>query len=170
MIVSKLHWLHALEAAGLARSQPSGPGEVAFGRVKVKAARGVRYYVAPEAIEALGVERGNPCIPAGKLKVEILAVHGTGPGLAQVQARGRVSDTPESALRLAEHLPALKLVLAEGVPVSGQLAHGAQGWLVAALISHYPEIHSYSVPAAVRRLLPQTEAAHPVVAAPAVLQ
>lgn len=166
VMVSMLHSLHALEAAGLARSQPSGRGEVAFGRIKVKAERGVRYYVSPEALETLGVGRGNPCVPAGKLKVEMLAVRGTGPGLAQLQARARVSDTPEWARRLASQLPALALVLAEGVPVSGQLAHAAQGWHMAALIPHYPEIHSFSVPASLRRLLPLTEAAHPVVAAP----
>jgi hypothetical protein len=169
-MVSTLHALHALEAAGLARSKPTGPGEVVLGRVKVKASRGVRYSVSPEALEALGVGRGNPCIPAGKLEVEVLAVRSTGPGLAQVAARGRLSGTPAWTLRVAEHLPALKLVLAEGVPVSGQLVHGAQGWRFAALIPHYPEVQSQSVPPPLRRLLPQTEAAHPVVPAPAVLQ
>ena len=170
LMVSTLHALHALEAAGLARLRPVGPGEVVFGRVKVKASRGVRYSVSPEALEALGVGRGNPCIPAGRLKVEIVSLRATGPGMAQVAARGRASDAPEWALRLAAHLPALKLVLEEGVPVSGQLAHSAQGWRFAALIPHYPEVQSHSVPPALRRLLPQTEAAHPVVVAPAVLQ
>jgi len=169
-MVTTLHVLHALEAAGLARSKPTGPGEVLFGRVKVKASRGVRYSLSPETLEALGVGRGNPCLPAGKLKVEVLAVRSTGPGLAQVAARGKVSDTPDWALRVAEHLPALRAVLAEGVPVSGQLVHSAQGWRFAALIPHYPEVQSHSVPPPLRRLLPQTEAAHPVVAAPAVLQ
>ena len=61
-------------------------------------------------------------------------------------------------------------MLAEGVPVSGQLVHAAQGWRFAALVPHYPEVQSHSVPAPLRRLLPQTEAAHPVVSAPAVLQ
>jgi hypothetical protein len=169
-MVTTLHALHALEAAGLARSRPTGPGEVVFGRVKVKASRGVRYSVSPEALEALGVGRGNPCLPAGRLKVEVLAVRSTGPGLAQVAARGKVSETPAWALRVAEHLPALKAVLAEGVPISGQLVHSAQGWRFAALIPHYPELQSQSVPPPLRRLLPQTEAAHPLVAAPAVLQ
>lgn len=164
-MVTTLHALHALEAAGLARSKPTGPGEIVFGRVKVKASRGVRYSVSPEALEALGVGRGNPCIPAGKLNVEVLAVRITGPGLAQVAARGKVSDTAAWALRLAAHLPALKLVLDEGVPVSGQLVHAAQGWRFAALVPHYPEVQSHSVPPPLRRLLPQTEAAHPVVSA-----
>jgi hypothetical protein len=114
-------------------------------------------------LEALGVGRGNPCIPAGRLKVEIVSLRATGPGMAQVAARGRVSDAPEWAQRLAARLPALKLVLEEGVPVSGQLAHSAQGWRFAALIPHYPEVQSHSVPPPLRRLLPRTEAAHPVV-------
>ncbi|MGQ0547481.1 MAG: hypothetical protein ACT4P3_19475, partial [Betaproteobacteria bacterium] len=163
VMVTALHALHALEAAGLAKSRPSGAGEVVFGRVKVKAKSGVRYTVAPEALEVLGVGRGNPCIPAGRLKVELLAARSTAPGLAQLAARGRVSDTPDLALRLAGHLPALELVLAEGVPVTGQLAHAEQGWRVVALLSHYPEVQSHSVPAPLRGLLPQTEAAHPVV-------
>jgi hypothetical protein len=149
----------------MAKSRPSGPGEVVFGRVKIKAKSGVRYVVSPEALEALGVGRGNPCIPLGRLDIAMVSLRASAPGLAQLAARGKVSGTPERAALLAEHLPALRLALAEGVPASGQLAYTGQGWRVVSLVLHYPEVQSHSVPAPLRRFLPQTEAAHPVVAA-----
>ncbi|MGE3667933.1 MAG: hypothetical protein AB7G51_15100 [Steroidobacteraceae bacterium] len=107
-VTTTLQLLSALEAAGLAEMQYLEPA-------------GVRYRVSDEAVSALELSSGGRCVPAGRIAVELLTSH-SGTGSVQLVARATLSDTPDWVLGLARHLPALRSMIENGLPMTGSLS------------------------------------------------
>jgi len=167
-----LHILSALEGAGLAQMEQIKPllpiRKANKDASPVSAAQntGVRYQVSREAVEALGLSGyGGGCVPAGRLKVEALAVR-SNRGTVQVVARGIVEQTPEWAAKIGEKLPALKSLIETGLPLSGQMGFaaekGAGKWRLVGLSPSYPETSYNDIPTHLVPLMPLTVAAFPV--------
>ncbi len=174
-MLTQLHILAALEMAGLATLEKAGPGTVGNQPV----ASGIKFVVKPEALESLGLAGGG-CAPVGRVtKVELLGFVATSGAGVRVAARGEIGLVQPWARTLAEHLPALKVLLEEGVPYTGQLQFGdgfdrsaMQGeprWRVVSLQAVYPQIISTVVPPRLAAYLPATHAAVKPVKAPASL-
>src|SRR4029079_8775877 len=146
-MLMQLHILSALEAAGLATMEKTKAGTVNGQPV----ASGVRFTVKPEALEALGFGRGNGCMAVGRIgKIELARSADSGPNNVRVALRGELTQVPPWAQSLAQWLPALKALLDEGVPFTGQIGFspvydrstGMQGgakWHVMVLNPAYPQ-------------------------------
>ncbi len=155
-MVRALHVLAALELAGLARMEPvvgdEGPEE------------GVRYRVDPDAVNAMRLVGGGSCIPAGRMKLEVLSVQ---PGERQVRvvARGVIEGTPAWVERIAGSLPALRALLDHGLALSTALSPSrasggpAPRWRMYGFAAHYPRPQYTSLPAYLVPLMPKTAAA-----------
>lgn len=166
-----LHVLSALEGAGLAQMEQLKPSPLPEGMENKDTSpyptlynAGIRYHVSREAVEALELSGGNGgCVPAGRLKVEVLAVHGNLGGV-QIAARGFVEQTPEWAAKIGERLPALKSLLETGLPLSGQMVftagYGEDKWHLN-LSPRYPEASYNTIPAHLISLMPLTAALSP---------
>jgi len=169
-IAKALHSLSALEAAGLAQMEqlmppplPKGLDRKDTSSVPAMYNTGVRYKVSREAVEALGMSsNGGGCVPAGRLKVETLALH-SNRGVVQIAARGLIEQTPEWAAKIGERLPALKSLIESGLPLLGQMVfaadEGAGKWRLTGLSSSYPETNYTAIPAHLAPLMPLTAAA-----------
>lgn len=165
----QLQQLTALEAAGLAtmevikplrpaamsRNQPPPP-------VTLASVGGVRYTLLPEAVSGFRLANGGGCIPAGRLKVELLHVQAE-QGVASGAVRGAVEQIPDWATKLAAQLPALKVMLDHGVPLRAAFSFsqgGAEsqpaGWRLSGLEPLYPEIAYDQLPPHLALLLPNT--------------
>jgi hypothetical protein len=183
-MVNTLHVLSALEGAGLAQmehlkqpsSQKGKPARGSAPSVFATQNAGIRYRVSPEAVETLALmgNRGG-CVPAGRLKVEMLAMH-SNRGTVEITARGSVEQTPEWAAKIGARLPALKTLIEIGLPLSGRMAFvpegGAGKWRIGDLTTRYPETSFNVIPAHLVPLMPLTVASFPVkpVTAPALMQ
>jgi len=163
-MLTQLHILSALEAAGLATVQTVGRGIVNNQPV----ATGVKYVLKPDFIGALGVGMNGGCMAFGRIgELEFLGSTFIS-GNARIAARGRITMVQPWARELAEHLPALKTLLEDGLPFTGQLQFSADQtrpggeepkWRLTSLTAHYPGIHYSSVPAALQVYLPATSQA-----------
>jgi hypothetical protein len=174
-MLTQLHILSALEAAGLATMEKSGAGMV--NNMPVPA--GIRFIVKPEALESLGLVSGG-CMPIGRFgKVELVG-HSDAGGNVRLAARGELMLVQPWAQALAQWLPALKAVLEEGVPFVGHLSFSPgydrstgtpteARWHVTGLNPSYPQIQYTRVPAALQAYLPNTHASVKLVKAPATL-
>jgi len=182
MMLKTLHVLSALEHAGLAKmlyikpvlqkkhaaaknSTPSTPDEQNGG---------IQYELSPEAAEALGIANyGGGCIPAGRIKIDLLGVEGNR-GMVQIKARGIVEQTPEWATKISEKLPALKSLIENGMQMPGQMnfATSEGKWRLGGLSPSYPEMNYDFLPAHLIPIMPNTAAAFPPkpVKAPALMQ
>ena len=179
-----LNILSALEHAGLAEMEIIRPAPSPL-VVKPQASRraaptppeppktsGIRYKVGREAASALGITGyGGGCVPAGRIKAEVLAVkplnNGYGEAQAQIYVRASVVQSPEWAVKIAEQLPALKAIIDEGLPMGGQILKTPSGpdegkWQLNGLTPHYPQIAFQTIPPHLKPVMPQTLAAMPV--------
>jgi hypothetical protein len=174
-MATALHFLAALEGAGLAEMQVIRPAPPPM---KAKANRraapqaqaaptgptGIRYKMAKDALTALGMKAyGLGCVPAGRVKVETLAVQNNR-SQTLLLARASVEQTPEWSLKIAERLPALKTIIEIGLPMHGQLVRPPDGpdagkWRLSGLYPSYPAPLYSSIPAHLAPLMPQTAAA-----------
>jgi hypothetical protein len=182
-IAKVLHSLSALEGAGLAQMEqlkapplPKGLDRRDASSFLAMYNAGVRYQVSREAVEALGMSgNGGGCVPAGRLKVEVLAIH-SNRGAVQIAARGHIEQTPEWAAKIGERLPALKSLIETGLPLLGQMVFAAEEgtgkWRLTGLSPSYPETNYNAIPAHLVQLMPLTAAAFPVksVKAPVLVQ
>lgn len=168
-MVKALHILSALEGAGLAQMEQFKPPPLPKGVTNASYPNinntGIRYQLSREAVEALGLSgHGGGCVPAGRLNVEVLAVH-SNRGTVQIAARGIIAQTPEWAAKIGEQLPALKSLIENGLPMSGQVNVAPEGgvgkWLLAGLSPSYPETDFNAMPAHLIPLMPLTAAAFP---------
>ena len=169
-IAKALHSLSALEGAGLAQMEqlkapplPKGLEKKGVSPVTASYNSGVRFYVSREAVEALGMSgNGGGCVPAGRLKAEVVAVHGNN-RFVQIAARGHIEQTPAWAAKIGERLPALQSIIETGLPLSGQMAfttdEGTGKWRLTGLSPNYPETSYNSIPARLAPLMPLTAAA-----------
>lgn len=182
-IAQALHSLSALEGAGLAQMEqlkapplPKGLERKGTSSVPVTYNAGVRFHVSREAVEALGMSgNGGGCVPAGRLKVEVVAVNSYR-RTVQIAARGLIEQTPTWAAKIGERLPALQSLLETGLPLSGQMAFTAEEgpgkWRLTGLSPSYPGTNYNSIPAHLAPLMPLTAAAFSVkpVKAPALVR
>lgn len=162
---TQLHMLNALKVAGLAQSREVGPATVRG----VQVARGIEFTIAPDAVSALN-SAGAWCVPAGRMEIELLAVRPDGRGGAVFAGRAKLAQTPEWVAKLGEHLPALRAVIEQGIPVEGSLDYmedplGADGtgaqqksWTIVALASKFPVVRAMELPESLQPLLPETAA------------
>lgn len=184
-----LHIMAALEGAGLAEMEairPAPPPPPAkIGRkqpvqpIEPPKPLGIRYKVSKEAMTAMGMSGyGGGCIPAGRTKIEVLALQESYDyGQTSVQARATVDQTPEWALKIAEGLPALKTILENGLAMQGSLHRMPEGsaeagkWKLSGLTPIYPTLSYDSIPAHLKPVMPLTVAAYPgkTVKAPALV-
>jgi hypothetical protein len=174
-----LHALSALEGAGLAQMEQLKPLPLPEEMANKDASpysmynAGIRYHVSQEAVEALGLSGGG-CAPAGRLNVDVLAVH-SNRGEVQIAARGIIEQTPEWVAKISERLPALKSMIETGLPLSGRMVltaeDGEDKWRLG-LSPRYPEASYNAIPAHLIPLMPLTAAAFPVkmAKAPALVQ
>lgn len=177
-MLTQLHILSALEAAGLATVEKSGAGMVNNQPVPA----GLKFTVRPEALESLGLAGGG-CMPIGRFgKIDLVGHGDAGAGGMGVRlaARGELMLVQPWAQSLARWLPALKALIEEGVPFVGQLNFGpgydrSSGapteakWHVTGINPSYPQLQFAQVPAALQPYLPQTQASIKLVKAPAIL-
>lgn len=177
-MMTALHVLSALEAAGLAQreSLPSTapaipalqirPGTVTRAEKNAAAApapSGVRFTLKPDVVQALGLN-GSACIPVGRMKVEFLGAQYAGNRSASLLAYARVSQTPDWVATMAEYLPAVRAAIENGIPITGMLGYandpGNDGkgkrWLVTSLGPSYPEMQALSVPRSLQDRFPVT--------------
>lgn len=184
-----LHILSALEGAGLAEMdaiRPSpAPPPAKMGRkqpvqpIEPPKPLGIRYKVSKEAMTAMGLSGyGGGCIPAGRTKIEVLALQESHDyGQTSVQVRATVDQTPEWALKIAEGLPALKTILENGLAMQGSLHRMPEGsaeagkWKLSGLTPIYPTLTYDSIPAHLKPVMPLTVVAYPgkTVKAPALV-
>lgn len=165
-MIAALHVLSALEAAGFARLENPTPLPVVAGQKPSPAPAGVRFVLSSDIVQALGLN-GSACIPVGRMKVEFLGLQHSGHRSAQILAYAKVSQMPDWAAKIAEHLPALRSVIEDGVPISGTLNYvedfrnGEKGkrWRLTSLNPSYPEIAAPSIPLSLQDRLPATTSA-----------
>jgi hypothetical protein len=173
-MLTQLHILAALESGGLATAYRAAAGEVNGERVT----SGMRFDIAPEAVEFLGMT-GSGCVPVGRIdSVELLGYRTRRDGV-QIVGRGKVSQVQPLAHVLAAQLPALKSLLEDGLPYSGRVvldtgfdpegAPTGRQWRVVELSPDYPRIQYTLVPASLRPYFPRTHGQVKPVKAPMVL-
>ncbi len=171
-----LHILAALEGAGLAEMEairlapPPQPAKIGRKQpmqpIEPPKPLGIRYKVSKEAMTAMGMSGyGGGCIPAGRTKIEVLALQENYDyGQTSVQARATVDQTPEWALKIAEGLPALKTILENGLAMQGSLHRMPEGsaeagkWKLSGLTPIYPTLSYDSIPAHLKPVMPLTVA------------
>lgn len=172
-----LHVLAALEGAGLAEMEAlrPAPPPARIGRkqpaqpVESPKPPGIRYKVNKEAMSAMGVTGyGGGCIPAGRTKIEVLALQdGYDSSQTSVHVRATIDQTPEWALKIAEGLPAFKTILENGLAMQGSLYRMPEGgaeagkWKLNGLTPIYPTLSYDSIPAHLKPIMPLTAAAFP---------
>jgi len=174
-----LHILAALEGAGLAEMEAIRPAPLPppakVGRkqpaqpVEPPKPIGIRYKVNKEAMTAMGMTGyGGGCIPAGRAKIEVLALQESYDyGQTSIQARATIDQTPEWATRIAESLPALKAIIENGLAMQGSLYRVPEGsaeagkWKLSGLTPIYPTLSYDSIPAHLKPIMPLTAAAYP---------
>lgn len=162
-MLTQLHMLAALEAAGLASME-----RVEGGTVNKAAVRGgVRFTLNAKGLALLGAS-GSGCLPAGRLDVELLGVNPVTPSEARLAMRGRVSGTPDWVAMLARSLPALQSMLEDGLPMVGRLAYLGDStamrgiaqstgqWQVVDLSPAYPQVVAAELAPVLQPLLPET--------------
>jgi|GEM_PF-2231531 len=185
-MVNALHILAALEGAELAKRESPPPPNVSAltSRVLLDSpvpftksvqsptsqtkVNGVRFILSPEAIQALEMNSGSNCIPIGRLKVDLLNTQITNFHAVQILAHGKISQTPDWVLKIAERLPALRSAIEEGVPLTGTLQYAedyqnrqngidqTKRWFISGLNPTYPEVMASSVPAELEAIFPET--------------
>jgi hypothetical protein len=165
-MITALHALSALEAAGLATLEHPLPPAVVGGQKPSPAPAGVRFVLSSDIVQALGLN-GSACIPVGRMKVEFLGSQYSGHRSAQILAYAKVGQTPDWVSKIAEHLPALRSVIDDGIPIVGTLVYGEdfrngekeKRWRVTSLNPSYPELAAPSVPLSLQGRLPLTTVA-----------
>ncbi|MBK9447239.1 MAG: hypothetical protein IPO00_14865 [Betaproteobacteria bacterium] len=177
-MMTALHLLSALEIAGLAQIEslpppsPTGPAvSTRPGAIKSlkettlasAVTSGVRFVLRPDAVQALGLN-GSACIPVGRMKVEFLGTQYAGNRAGSLIAYAKVTQTPDWVVTMAEHLPAVRSVIENGIPLNGMLGYAddptgsGQGkrWRVTSLGPSYPEMQISSVPRSMQDRFPVT--------------
>ena len=169
-----LHVLSALEGAGLAEMEVIRPAPTPIAKIGRRATPepteppkpvGVRFKVSREAMTAMGMSGyGGGCIPAGRTKYEVLAVRDNYENIqSSVIVRAAIDQTPEWALKVAELLPALKVIIENGMPMHGTVYRMADGsdtgkWKLSGLNPMYPTLSYESIPTHLKPLMPLTAA------------
>jgi hypothetical protein len=167
-MLTQLHLLSAVERSGFAKLEPIKPVVLKPKRGEKPVAPppgGARFDVLPEAVETLGMS-SRGCVPVGRFgKVELIGVSPTNGGM-RVAARGTVEALQPWAKALALHLPALRHLADEGVPLTGRLQFGpkmdrdgVQGeprWYVSHLQPTYAMVAGDAVPEPLVALFPLT--------------
>lgn len=184
MMFKTLNVLSALEHAGLAKMvyikpvlrKKKGAATNAMPSSPDEQNEGIQFVLSREAAEALGISNyGGGCIPAGRIKIDLLGVQGNR-GMVQIKARGIVEQTPEWAVKISEKLPALKSLIENGLQMSGQMnfatSEGEGKWRLGGLSPGYPEINYNTIPAHLMPMMPLTAAAIPpkLVKAPGLVE
>lgn len=162
--LNALHLLLALQSAGLAERMPAEPSTSA--QPDPGAARaGLRFQVNPEAVQALRLDTVNACVPAGKMRVELLKAWFENDRSARLTGVGQLTQVPAWVQKLAMHLPALQVTLETGVPYTGIFEYQTIGttmpgkWSVRTLRPSYPTIHMPTLPASLHPEFPEFAAA-----------
>lgn len=169
-LAPELQLLAALEASGLATLEVVRPALAdSRGRARppvaaVPAVTTLRYTVRPEVVSGFRLAGGEGCIPAGRLKVDLLQISAE-QALARGAVRGVVEQVPDWARALAARLPALQSMLDSGIAVRAEFwrtAEGKQpGWELRTLEPVYPVINYELPPQRLASLMPNTFQATP---------
>ena len=188
-MINTLYVLAALEHAGFAtRESPllaavPAPAAVApqaaparlpvSARVPAKAPSpppppvdGAKFNVVPEAVQALSLS-DSACIPAGRMKVELMGTQANGVAGVQIVAFAKVSQAADWVIKLAEKLPALRSVIEDGIPITGTMnfapdyrngraVASAKRWQIVSLNPAFPETLAASLPAELQPFFPLT--------------
>lgn len=177
-MMTALHLLSALEIAGLAQLESLSPPSATGPAVSLRpgairppekttlasaATPGVRFVLRPDVVQALGLN-GSACIPLGRMKVEFLGTQYAGNRAGSLIAYAKVTQTPDWVVTMAEHLPAVRSAIENGIPLNGALGYAddptgsGQGkrWRVTSLGPSYPEMQTPSVPRSLQDRFPVT--------------
>lgn len=180
-MLTALHFLSALEAAGLATldnppppspapsAAPGTPARSGIAQTSSKKppvvlpTKGARFTLAADVVHALGLN-SNACIPVGRMKVEYLGMQHLAGRSSNVIAYGKVGQAPAWVAKIVEHLPAARSAIDNGIPFTGTLKYvddtrsteKGKRWTLNSLSPAYPEMSASNVPAALEDRFPVT--------------